>query len=257
MEKLKILLLTLIFSTLLSACSQNILSESIENMYSFYVSENLDNILWEDIIKAKYNEVDQLQVPGLTNEEEYFLEKHIYGQWKFTERLYGLDQSKNIHFDKLSNFSDIGVEELKEHTVIYFSKNLISPIEGISQNTLSDARDMYLYLMWGGFDSSFNPIYDIEKLNRDIIHLEDLYYSKGHDIQLSGSEKFLKITYDLYNESESYSMISFPHLFGGRSLADVLYVDPSNTDVIYLEFCGLWKMERDNNNYNTGGKSEY
>ncbi|MDL2302265.1 hypothetical protein LJC58_07915 [Lachnospiraceae bacterium OttesenSCG-928-D06] len=127
-----------------------------------------------------------------------------------------------------------------------------------NQDFLSDSGDMYLYAMWSGFNWSSNPRYKIANVDTNIIHLEDLYYDKGHDIQFPGAENFIKVTYSIDNESQSFIQISYPtEGIKGRNLADIIYIDPNDSNTIYLEFCGLWKMERDNNQYGTGGKSSY
>lgn len=194
----------------------------------------------------------------LPDEEIAFLEDYVFGQWRFVEQIFSLDESENSHYNTTSNFSDIGVEELKSNVVIYLSINSIETVQGTGQNTLSNAKDFYLYFMWSGLNWSSHPQYNIQELNTDMIHLEDLYCREGHDVPLPDAENFIKVTYSLNYEGQSFSLIRYPtDGLKGRNLADVLYIDPNDIDSIYMEFCGLWRMERDNSYYGTGGKSQY
>lgn len=185
----------------------------------------------------------------LTNTDIRFLEDHLYGQWRFSERLSVLDESKNNYYDSNSNISYDGVDALKENIVISYEKNSVWFPVNMNQTSFTSARDMFLFGEQGGFQSVQNPIYLIEVLNNDIINLKDIYYQKGHDIRFSGAENFLKVSYYIHLGQGPYTQKM------GRNFANVIYIDPNNTDTIYVDFCGLWEMERDYNNYRTGGKS--
>lgn len=95
----------------------------------------------------------------LTEEEKRFLEEHIYGQWRFSDRIIEIDENNNIDYGAIANISDVGVEELKKTVVIAYEEDVVwFPVE-IGQNSFSYAQDMYLFAAHGGFLWSINPIY--------------------------------------------------------------------------------------------------
>jgi hypothetical protein len=193
----------------------------------------------------------------LSESDISFLEKHILGQWTFSERIFTLNEDNNIYYNAVSNFSDEGVEEIKESVVILFSENSVSSVVKINQDSLSNARDMYLFSMWGGFHWASYPHYGIEDIGTSIVTLEDIYYDDGCDVQLAGVDNLIKVTYRLSSEEEMYDNNLNSYTIYGKKFANVAYVDPNDVDSIYLDFCGLWKMNRDDKYYGTNVKLEY
>jgi len=197
----------------------------------------------------KNNEKDVF--PNLTESEIEFLEKHLFGQWRFSERLYSLDESSNNRYNTTYNISDIGVEELKKYLVIAYEKDWIDFPVRMQQTTFSNARDMFLFGRNGGFYSIRNPVYSIEKMDSNVIDLSNVYTlgSGKNKIEFLGAENFIKISCLVRNEENMSRQI-------GEVFLNTIYIDPNDVNTIYADFCGLWKMERDQANYNTGTKSE-
>lgn len=141
--------------------------------------------------RAESSEEESIQeeeTDALSEEDRAFLEEHIYGQWRFADRIVELDQNNNIHNGGISNISDVGIEELKRTVVICYEDDCFWCPVDIGQNTFSYAQDMYLFGMYNGFSWTQDPVYSINEMD---------------------------------------------------------------TDTIYVDFCGLWKMTRDENNYST------
>ena len=221
--------------------------------YSTSVSElheESPKIVDTDLEKNNGKEKDVF--PDLTESEVEFLEKHIFGQWRFSERLYSLDESSNIIYDTTYNISDVGVEELKKYLVIAYEKNWIDFPVRMKQNTFSNVRDMFLFGNNGGFQEIENPVYSIEKMDSNVIDLSNVYTlgSGKNEIEFLGAENFIKISCLVQNEENMSRKI-------GKVFLDTIYIDPNDINTIYVDFCGLWKMERDQLYYGPPGKSEY
>lgn len=188
----------------------------------------------------------------LTEEEKLFLEEHIYGQWRFADRIVEIDENNNTYYGASANISDVGVEELKKIVVIaYEEKSVWFPVE-IGQNSFSYAQDMYLFAAHGGFLWSRKPIYKINEMDTDMIVLKDMFsWNYRYEVQIPGWEDYIHVTY-APEDHDSMQIGNIFSLFGSS-----IYVNPNDTDTIYIDFCGLWKMTRDDAYYGTDGKSEY
>lgn len=188
----------------------------------------------------------------LTEEEEKFLEEHLYGQWRFSERIVEIDENNNFFYNSFPNISDTGVEEIKAVRLLYEDSSVSFTVE-IGQNTFTYPQDMYLFAAHGGFSWCRNPIYSINQMDTDTVILKDVYnIFNGYEVQVEGLENYIHVNYYglLTGKSELYGNI-FSH-FGSD-----IYINPDDTDTIYIDFCGLWKMERDDNYYGTNSKCEY
>lgn len=206
----------------------------------------------EDTFDDMVTMEESLYVPPLSDEDLTFLEDHLFGQWRFSERIIALDQTQNIFYDTNSNISDIGVEELKKNMVISFSEDYIEFPVSITQNSLSNAKDMFLFGKYGGFQTVQFPIYEIVDNNTNMIALKDIYLTEPYYVYLSDANHYMKVSYTTQLNNGEYAQRKISYNFLSR-----IYIDPDDTDTIYVDFCGLWSMERDDINYSTAGKSKY
>ena len=187
----------------------------------------------------------------LTEEEEKFLQEYLYGQWRFSERIIEIDENNNFNYNSFPNISDIGVEEIKAVRLLYEDSSVSITVK-IGQDTFTNARDMYLFAAHGGFSWSDNPIYSINEMDTDSIILKDVYnIYNGYEVTVEGLENYIHVHYSVPTEKSELHGNIFS-CFGSD-----IYINPSDTDVIYIDFCGLWKMERDDSYYGTNSKSEY
>ncbi len=191
-------------------------------------------------------------IPNLTEAEITFLEEHLFGQWRFSERLFELDESKNIVYNTTYNISDSGVEELKKNIVLRYDKDWIQFAVPVTQNSFKNAKDMFLFGKNGGFLSIKEPVYTINKMDSDTINLSNVCIDdQGYDIQFFDAENFINVKYYSQLEKGEYTQRKV-----GKDFANTIYIDHNNKNIIYVDFCGLWRMERDDTYYGTGGKSE-
>lgn len=242
-------------------CKYQVYTKSMDLYSQTLQVDNNSNLLESDLANSTQEQLDvKTDTPSQKIEDDVltlskaklaFLKEHLFGQWRFSERVFALDDSKSILYDTTSNISKEGQEELKKSVVLCYQDDYVDFPVRIGQNSFTNARDMFLFGAYGGFQWVRNPIYRIEKLDTNNINLEDFYDLDGHDVQLTGTQNFIKVTYqtEIGNEEDTERK-------GGRIFANVIYINPNNKDTIYVDFCGLWRMERDKNNYNTGGKSD-
>lgn len=189
----------------------------------------------------------------LTVEEELFLQEHLYGQWRFAERIVKIDEDNNFTYGAKPNISDVGVEELKESARILYEDTSVSFTVKIGQNSFTHAQDMYLFANHGGFNWTDNPVYCLSALEGDTITLRDVYNMHGYKISAEGMEDFIHVKYFARPDGNNSGIHGSIFTYFGSDV----YIDPDDDNTIYIDFCGLWKMERDDNYYGTDGKCEY
>lgn len=189
----------------------------------------------------------------LTEEEEMFLQEHLYGQWRFSERIMRIDEDNNNHYGTVANISYIGVAQLKKSVRLYYGEDAVYFTEEIRQNSFTYPQDMYLFAAHGGFCWSRNPVYTVNALEEDVITLTDVYNMRGYEVTAGWMENFTHVTYVTMQDTNQSGLIGNIFTYSGSDV----YIDPNDKDTIYIDFCGLWKMERDDSYYGTGAKSEY
>lgn len=184
--------------------------------------------------------------PALTEEDRSFLEEHLYGQWTFSERLFTLYDSTEILGNYEFNFSDEGVEALKKVRITY-EEDYVGMRYG--QDSFTNHRDFFLFGAYGGLNSVRHPVFHMGgKSDGSRLRLNVIYIPEGQYVQLPEKKELVKVYYNL-----GYDVNVNPSVMGDYAGMHV-YIDPNDTETIYLDFCGLWRMERDRNNYNTNGK---
>lgn len=181
----------------------------------------------------------------LTEEDMEFLEKHLFGQWEFSKRLIALDEGK----ENISNFSDFGMEELKEIRFTYEVRS-VRPI--FLRKFFTDVKDMYLFGIYGGLNIVDLPYYHIDTdVDENNICLTDIYGTGNCFVQFPKEKELVRVYYNLgYDETNNPSI-------NGIYMGSNIYIDPDDTNTIYLDFGGLWEMKRDEQNYDTNGKQKY
>lgn len=199
-------------------------------------TEGKERVLEENLLKQSENDAGKE-----VYDEKQFLEEHLYGQWEFAERIVEIDESNNLVYGVTPNLSELGVEELKEAVSIVYGKEAIYFAEEMKQDVFTDVQDMYLFGKCGGFNCTYEPIYEIERMNSDVVMLEDIYnWHEKQAVQIDEMEKFIHVSYsgkrakEGEKESRTWS----------KRLGSDIYINPEDKDTIYIEFCGLWKMKR-------------
>lgn len=180
----------------------------------------------------------------LTEAEEEFLQEHVVGEWSFSERIIALEEGDTY----ISNFSEQAVKEL-ENVWIVFHKDVVQRL-GYQWDTFSEPEDIYLFAAYGGTAPVRNPVYHIENnVDEDRIALRHIYADEGVYYASFPEEcELVHVYYDLGYDGEYPSVDTYYY-------ANDLYVDPDNTEVLYLNFGGLWKLERQMDTYGPSGKS--
>lgn len=215
--------------------------------------EEKNEVKMEEEISDGETMAETQEEADYVDEEKLFLQEHLYGQWCFSERLIEIDEDNNIYYGAKPNISDVGVEELKKSVRLAYDERYVLFTVKIGQNSFTYAQDMYLFAAHGGFCWCRNPIYYLKAMEEDVITLRDVYNMSGYEVSVPDMDKYIHVTYSPMsdpNNSEVYGNIFT--CFGSD-----IYIDPNDKDTIYIDFCGLWKMERDDNYYGTDGKSEF
>lgn len=172
------------------------------------------------------------QAPYLEEEDEEFLETYVYGRWKFTERVFILDERENNYYDTRFNLSDEGVKEMKG-IVLKLDREYVCFEEEYS---FTDQEDFYLFAGSGGLAAVRYPMWGVEEGSPREIQLHD------------GRHRFEIYEYDVQKEIEADELVHVFYKTGGNLVVkkpcDSIYVNPAEPDTLYVDFCGLWKLER-------------
>ena len=81
-----------------------------------------------------------------------FLQEHVFGQWRFSRRLFTNGRQEKY------NFSEQGIEDMK-NIVINFDADRINIVSGLDQETFHNSQDAYVFADGGGFFSTEMPVY--------------------------------------------------------------------------------------------------
>lgn len=172
------------------------------------------------------------QAPYLEEEDEEFLETYVYGRWQFTERVFMLDESENNYYNTRFNLSDMGVEEMKG-IVLELNREYVCFDEEYS---FTDQEDFYLFAGSGGLAAVGYPMWGVEEGDPKEIQLHD------------GRHRIHTYVYDVRKEIEADELVHVFYKTGGNLVVkmpcDSIYVNPAEPDTLYVDFCGLWKLER-------------
>ena len=165
----------------------------------------------------------------LTEEDAEFIQEHVLGQWRFSERIMTVSGE---------NISEQGVEEMKTLTVTY-DKDFVR-IDGYDQATFSEPEDIYFYNQCGGNNAVNFPVYHVRRhVNENSIPISnDGFQIEGVAFPLK--YELVSVFYTLGYDEESYPSVICPHGYA----AGLMYINPYDTDTIYLSFCGLWELKR-------------
>lgn len=165
----------------------------------------------------------------LTEENAEFIQEHVLGQWRFSERILPLASEK---------ISEQGVEEMKTLTVTY-DKDFVR-IDGYDQSTFSVPEDIFFYNQCGGSNAVYFPVYHV---NRHVSENKIPTYNGGlwvEKVDFPLKYELVSVFYTLGYDEESYPSVVCPYGYA----AGRIYVNPYDTDTIYLIFCGLWELKR-------------
>ena len=181
----------------------------------------------------------------LTEEEEAFLLKHIIGEWDISGRLIALEEDDVYS----ANFSVHGDEAMKNVKVICYTDY----VKMCGYNDIFDlgAEEIFLYTEYGGRRPVRYPVYHIDKdVEEERLPLKSLFAEEGvYYVSFPLDVELVHVHYDLGFDKESYPSIA------GCYWAEDIYVDPLDTDTIYLDFCGLWEAKRSDSYSRPTGKS--
>ncbi len=163
-------------------------------------------------------------------EFEELLEEHVFGDWRFSRRIGVINDGWVAAAEDVPpgrvDFSKQGVEEMKG-IVMHYGRDSAGVAWGIDQTTFTDPADMELFGTAGGFRSIIQPSYALgEGTYRQRVVVEDF----------PPVEDLVPICYSGWNTVWE----EFP-----RESIHRMYVDPGDTDTLYLNFRGLWEMKRE------------
>lgn len=165
----------------------------------------------------------------LTEEDAEFIQEHVLGQWRISERIRPVNGA---------NISAQGVEEMKTLIITYDKDSVM--IEGYDQFTFSKPKDIYLYNQCGGNNAVNFPVYHV---NRHVDENNILISNDGLQIEKVIFPLKCELVYVFYNlgyDEEYYPSVTCSYGYA----ADRIYVNPNDTDTLYLSFCGLWELKR-------------
>lgn len=176
----------------------------------------------------------------LTLEDAEFLRAHLFGKWRFKEPVsinHGLSRQC--------------IEEMK-NIEITFSEDSVQT-NGFNQNTFSDPRDMFIYLDEGVNQALHLPVYHVvtEENKESCSDYEIIVpsYDVARDYWEKNNENSPKVpgTPDVSEMTHIYCDLGIPARRDQVSepfLEKHMWVDPADTDKLYLFFREYWVMER-------------
>ena len=165
-----------------------------------------------------------------SREFEELLEEHVFGDWRISRRIGVVNDGRVTSAEDIPghkvDFSKQGVEEMKG-IVVHYGRDSAGVAWGIDQTTFSDPVDMELFGTAGGFGGVIQPSYALgEGTYRQRVVVEDC----------PPVEELVPVCYAGWNAVWE----KLP-----RNSIHKIYVDPGDTDTLYLNFCGLWEMKRE------------
>lgn len=174
------------------------------------------------------------------DEEQQFLAEHVYGTWKLDERVYTLT-------DTDMDFSEEGQETLKEMP-LYISPYQVG-FQDKKDYQFQNSQDAYLFGTYGGYAETLYPEYCVSKVfsteetEDGDCHLQitNLYSKYGYDdfyYSDIGVKRFCDISYSTHT-SDDYDASRY-----SGEMPNYFFVDMDHPDVLYMEFCGIWKLRR-------------
>jgi hypothetical protein len=194
---------------------------------------------------------------NLSEEDQKFLEEHVYGYWMISRRIFALDERNNDTANLSSNISDEGVKSLIG-SGIYITKNSISQESSRVSSVahLTNPVDTYLLGLYGIFNKIVNPVYEISEVSTKNLLINDKLVNIKSPLDIFSTEKITKVSYGLGERDNSRAFINIEiYEIGGT-----LYVpDPKDKNTLYIDFCGIWELKRseDLRKDTTNGKSLY
>lgn len=192
------------------------------------------------IIINSYKTYSMGKAYGVDDEKQIFLKEHVYGAWKLEERVYTL---KNTEMD----FSKAGINTLQNMT-FYISPYQVSFLEK-EYNLFQDPQDAYLFGMYGGYAQVFYPDYEVSDVlqidsSEDVGGYEQIanvYSQYGYD-EIFFRDMGVKKICDISYRDNMYKGYYNPCYYG--QLPDRFWIDMDHPDVLYLEFCGIWRLQK-------------
>ncbi len=181
----------------------------------------------------------------MEEKKKEFLEDHLYGQWRFLEKVAS-------GYDEEYGLTEIGERELKRMVILEYQKEFVRHPLKDGQASFTNPKDMWTFGICGGLSWGKQPVYTMEKMKESWIVLGNLREkSKIYHARVPGAkvENFIHIKYGFQTSQEEWKDSDYQEDYFGSNI----YVDPDDTESIYVEFCGLWKMvrtgERDGEGY--------
>ncbi len=166
-----------------------------------------------------------------SREFEELLEEHVFGDWRFSRRI-GVNNDGRVTMGEdppngsKVDFSELGVEEMKR-IVVHYGRDSAGVAWGIDQSTFTDPVDAEMFGTAGGFQSIIRPSYALG---------EGTYFYRLVVEDCPSAEDLVPVCYAGWNAVWE----KLP-----RDSIHKIYVDPGDTDILYLDFCGLWEMKRE------------
>lgn len=197
-----------------------------------------------------------IETKNLSKEDRKFLEDHVYGYWKFSRRIFALDESINDTANLSSNISDEGVKSLIG-SGIHINKNYISQdasrISSVAH--LTNPVDTYLMGLYGIFNKIVNPVYIISEVNTKDLLINNKLVNIKSPLDIFGTKRITQVSYGLGEEDYSRAFINI-EIYG---IGGTLYVpDTNDKNTLYIDFCGIWELKRSEDpSKDSNGKSLY
>lgn len=193
---------------------------------------------------------------NLSEEDQKFLEEHVYGDWKISRRIFVLDESNNDTANLSSNISDEGVKSLIGSGIQINKKSISQDASRISSVAhLTNPVDIYLLGLYGIFNKIVNPVYEISEVSTKDLLINNKLVNIKSPLDIFGTERITKVSYGLGERDYSRAFINIEiYQIGGT-----LYVpDPKDKNTLYIDFCGIWELERSEDpSKDTNSKSLY
>ena len=173
--------------------------------------------------------------------DEEFLQEHVFGAWSFSKRIIALEENDSV------NFTSQGIEKMQNIWIRYDRDSVRRYGYDERDGTpFSTVEDIYLFAEYGGDKTVWDPVYHIEwEVDEERINLRNIL---GKEIYIQFPQKYelVHVYYDLAYDIENNSSVC------GYYYADDIYVNPDDKDTLYLNFCGLWELKREEDGFKVG-----
>jgi len=200
-----------------------------------------------------------LDTANLVSAYDERLQEYVYGQWRFVERIEtrttDVIPEETPEDYSIRDFSEQAADEIKKNCVLYIGPDMAYMMGNVPFTDIEEEfrrQVVRMYYGGGALGVHWLPQYYIAPMEQNLVldYKETSFSDLRESDCLAEIENLQRVNivtsdFSLLDRYEAnYAVFDAPHWS-----AEKFYYSPSEPDVFYMEFCGIWKLERDYTDY--------